>query len=548
MTGTTTTRKKRSRTFAMAFAGVFLVAAVVMGVILAMDLRGDTGVDANTQVTAGTLNHAAINSGVHHWGNNWTQVTLTSNPTFIGVVNASGNVVPWDGQVVRSSAFTGMWSAVRTDTYLISVPLNHTLYRANPFTFGGAASTTINRAGVGIGNVNFLQRRVGVEYDPDEYSPHYWSHAAVFAANQTGGWIWVHQFNGWEGNHLQPPPTSSQFFLLIPDTHVATWTLGAADAVWPNDPTTGNRTTNVLHGNAPVQTAIPTRPHHTFAGWSDLSVMTGVRTITAQWTPTIRPVIFNPHGGTINGVAGNHTENVTSGQSVVRPSDPVRPGFEFLRWSSIQDGATPWNFATAINTPTTINATNTLHAVWRAITHADIIFRIGNPLNDTAMSFVHQAQNYATLNLTAMRPDHDALNFLGWANTAQRARDRQVDLAPTASITINGNRTLYAVWDIDWNEVTPGIHGHNIITLNFADGIDSTISAQNRQYWSWDPTSRILPTAQYMAQFAQGNQNFTGLQFQGWFDNAQFTGQPITVIPSTTRGEVQLFARWTLVA
>jgi len=477
----------------------------------------------------------------------WEDWTLSASagmgvdPTFIGVVNGFGTVDAWNGPITSNLA-TGGNSSVRT--YLMTVPSGFELYHSTGFTFGGARPTTgLTRVGAGTGTLNFL--RHSISFSRSESSV-YWVTAGSLHHNNppSFGWIWHHQAMANSGSNNPVPRAPNAFFLLIPVNHTATWTLGAADAVWPNAPTTGDRTTNVMHGTAPVQVAVPTRPHHTFTQWSDVTPMTGPRTITAQWTQTLRPVIFNPHGGTINGIGGNHTVNVISGQAVTRPTDPVRGGFEFMRWSSVQDGATPWDFATAINTPTTINATNTLHAVWRAITYADIILQIGNPLNDTSMSLVIQSQNYSTLNLTRYRPNHAVLNFLGWANTAQRARDRQVDLAATASITVNGNRSLYAVWDIDWNEVAPGIHGHNIMTLNFADGIDSTIFAQSRQYWSWDPTSRLLPNAQYMTAFAQGNPSFIGLEFHGWFDTAQFTGQPITIIPYTARGEIQMFARW----
>ena len=276
------------------------------------------------------------------------------------------------------------------------------------------------------------------------------------------------------------------------------------------------------------------------------NTINATNTLHAVWIQ-LHVVTFNLHGGEIAENPVNPTVSVRTGTPVAAPvPNPQRLGHQFLRWSATPNGAVAWNFATNITAANTINATNTLHAVWQELPWREIVFRIGNPLNDTSMSWVLHEQDNTIINLANMRPQHVSLEFMGWANTGERARNLQIDLTPNATFTVTSSRVLYAVWNIDWNSVAPGIHGHNIMTLNFGGGVNPETSPpnQSRQYWSWDPTSRLLPSDAEMATFATINTNFDGLEFNGWFDNPNLTGNRVHIIPEHTRGEVQFFARW----
>ncbi|MCL2755870.1 MAG: InlB B-repeat-containing protein [Firmicutes bacterium] len=310
-----------------------------------------------------------------------------------------------------------------------------------------------------------------------------------------------------------------------------------------------NHIVNIPNGgqlNAPSPN--PTREHYTFRHWSTTSAGngftfpviinsnnafgTGTNTLFAVWGRN--PVItFNTHGGSTV-----PQETINWGERITRPADPTRFGYHFSHWSNVQDGVTHWNFNN------TVTANTTLHAVFTDANWMTLELRIGNPLNDTSMTMTMTKPENTVVQLRHFIPSHIDLDFLGWALSAEQARNKQIFRNPTQTIAMTDNWTFYAVWDIEWNNF-PGIGGHNILSFNFSGGLNPHSSiVEERQYFAWDPMSRTLPTHEYMDSFAMRNPDFHGLTFIGWYNNPDFLGQRYFLIPDTSSGPMNFYARW----
>ncbi|MCL2756296.1 MAG: InlB B-repeat-containing protein [Firmicutes bacterium] len=296
-----------------------------------------------------------------------------------------------------------------------------------------------------------------------------------------------------------------------------------------------------------ILTPEPTRTNYTFRHWSNAvggtpwlfntlitagNTINATNTLHAVWGRN--PVItFNTHGG-----SNVPDQTINWGTSITRPPDPTRFGYHFSHWSNVQDGVTHWNFNNQVTANTTLHAVFT-EAAWRTME-----LRIGNPLNDTSMTMTKRWPENTIVTMGNFIPSHIDLGFLGWATSEQNARNKVVAFAPNANVLMAVNWTLYAIWDIEW-ENFPGIDGHNIIIFNFSGGLNpNSLIVEERQYFHWDPSSRILPTSEYMHNFAASNPDFNGLTFIGWYDNPSFIGQRHFSIPGTSNGPMSFYARW----
>ena len=102
----------------------------------------------------------------------------------------------------------------------------------------------------------------------------------------------------------------------------------------------------VGQGKTAIAPAVPARPQYTFVGWDvDFTNVQSDLTVTACFELTRYTVTFNTNGGgTIADVV------VLEGETVARPADPVRNGYDFVEWRL---NGSAYNF----NAPVTANIT-----------------------------------------------------------------------------------------------------------------------------------------------------------------------------------------------
>jgi len=260
-----------------------------------------------------------------------------------------------------------------------------------------------------------------------------------------------------------------------------------------------------------------TRTGHTFAGWRSTSTgavqynnqqsitVSANRTLYAVWT-TGHTVTFNANGGTGTMAAQVFQPGVSQ---ALRANTFTRAGHSFVGWRNSPSGTAQYNNQQNI----TVNANRTLFAVWT--TGHTVTFNAnggtGTMANQTFQPGVAQALRANTFT----RAGH---TFAGWRSTATGA----VQYTNQQSITVNANRTLFAVW-------TPT--QQFTVTFN-SNGGTGTMAAQTFQSG--------------VAQALRAN-TFTraGHTFAGWRSTAtgvvQYTNQQsITVTANRT-----LFAVWT---
>ncbi len=158
---------------------------------------------------------------------------------------------------------------------------------------------------------------------------------------------------------------------------------------------------------------------------------------------------------TFNSKGGNDLDpvEVVSGNTITKPQNPTRSGYNFKYWS-LTDGGSEYDFAT----PVTGNIT--LYAVWEAaetpVTKYTVTF---NSTGGSAVSSV-EVESGKTVS-KPQDPTQDGKVFKHWSLT-------EGGEAYDFATPVNGNITLYAVWDAAQTPVT-----NHTITFDAKGGISS---------------------------------------------------------------------------
>ena len=259
----------------------------------------------------------------------------------------------------------------------------------------------------------------------------------------------------------------------------------------------------------------PLREGYTFLGWYDNADFTGSpRTyIPAYWSGTLyakwqqnsssepAAVIFwYLNGGTVNVTLPS---SVTSTYTL---PIPTRTGYIFSGW---------YTSSTFAGDPiTTISAgwQGSLYAKWTEETPEEVIYWVlnGGSVSGTLPSFV-------TSTYTLPTPTREGYTFAGWYSNPSFTG------SALTSIPAGWEGTLYAKWNIIEN--TDDIKWE----LNGGSYKNGTLpTSVSRRY--------TLPNAWSM------NPPYDGCDFDGWYDNAEFTGNSLTRINAGWEGT--LYAKW----
>lgn len=158
---------------------------------------------------------------------------------------------------------------------------------------------------------------------------------------------------------------------------------------------------------------------------------------------------------TFNSKGGNDLDpvEVVSGNTITKPQNPTRSGYNFKYWS-LTDGGSEYDFAT----PVTGNIT--LYAVWEVaetpVTKYTVTF---NSTGGSAVSSV-EVESGKTVS-KPQDPTQDGKVFKHWSLT-------EGGEAYNFATPVNGNITLYAVWDAEQTPVT-----NHTVTFDAKGGISS---------------------------------------------------------------------------
>lgn len=158
---------------------------------------------------------------------------------------------------------------------------------------------------------------------------------------------------------------------------------------------------------------------------------------------------------TFNSKGGNDLDpvEVVSGNTITKPQNPTRSGYNFKYWS-LTDGGSEYDFAT----PVTGNIT--LYAVWEVaetpVTKYTVTF---NSTGGSAVSSV-EVESGKTVS-KPQDPTQDGKVFKHWSLT-------EGGEAYDFATPVNGNITLYAVWEAAQTPVT-----NHTVTFDAKGGISS---------------------------------------------------------------------------
>lgn len=233
---------------------------------------------------------------------------------------------------------------------------------------------------------------------------------------------------------------------------------------------------------------------------------------------TILDAVYNVTLNTNGGVLANESDNITNythGTVVTLPT-PTQVGYKFEGWYENKDFT--GNKVTMITADS--EGDKVYYAKWIAETYA-----ISYELNDGIIADGENVTSYTYgVGATLPTPTKAHYKFGGWYEKS----DFSGESVKTIRTNEIGAKTYYAKWIADTYKVTLNTQGGTI-----AD--DKNITSYEYGTTVKLPTSEDITKSDYY--------------FNGWYDNAEFTGTPITEItikevPETGNSMI-FYAKWT---
>lgn len=192
---------------------------------------------------------------------------------------------------------------------------------------------------------------------------------------------------------------------------------------------------------------------------------------------------------------------------------PTKTGYTFTGWYTTSDcSGDPVN---EIPAPSSGSADIKLYAGWRANTYTVTFNANGGNGTMVPQSFTYDTPQTLTANGFSCL----GKTFAGWNTKADGTGTTYTDRQQISSLT--ADLTLYAQWTANSYQVTLNTNGGTI-----ADGKGVTSYTYG--------VGVTLPT-----EITRSN-----YRFQGWYEDAGFTGEPVTEITGTDTGDKTYYAKW----
>lgn len=228
---------------------------------------------------------------------------------------------------------------------------------------------------------------------------------------------------------------------------------------------------------------------------------------------TILDAVYNVTLNTNGGVLANESDNITNythGTVVTLPT-PTKVGYKFEGWYENKDFT--GNKVTMITADS--EGDKVYYAKWIAETYA-----ISYELNDGIIADGENVTSYTYgVGATLPTPTKAHYKFGGWYEKS----DFSGESVKTILTNEIGAKTYYAKWIADTYKVTLNTQGGTI-----AD--DKNITSYEYGTTVKLPTSEDITKADYY--------------FNGWYDNAEFTGVTVTEISAAATGDKTYYAKW----
>ncbi|MBU1143737.1 MAG: InlB B-repeat-containing protein, partial [Firmicutes bacterium] len=249
----------------------------------------------------------------------------------------------------------------------------------------------------------------------------------------------------------------------------------------------------------------PTKNGYSFMGWYDnpefignnISIVSngsfGDLQLYAKWQINQYTITFNSNfGNLIDPITQNYDTTVEA------PINPIRQGYVFAGWYSNSILTNPYLFDK-------MTATNiTLYAKWSPNVY--VVTYILNNGEDNVLEV-----DYAGSEL--LHPIYLGYEFGGWF------LDQDLTSPYLSSTFPTENQTLYAKWNLVYSITYTLDGGSN----NGSNPISYTSNIENFELY--EPSKK-------------------GYSFVNWYDNSDYFGEPISIIPQGSTGDIVLYAKW----
>ena len=259
---------------------------------------------------------------------------------------------------------------------------------------------------------------------------------------------------------------------------------------------------------------------YTFKGWYNNAACSGSpvtciekgstdnKAFWAKWEIAIYTITYNLDGGK------NHTDNpanYTVETETIWLKPAVKKGYTFEEWCEpFPGGYILWN---QIEKGSTGN--KTFRANWKIVTYG-ITYHL-----DGGKNHAYNPVNYTieTETITLKEAERTGYIFKGWYNNAACSGSPVTDIVRGST----GYKEFWAKWEAVTYSITyhlnGGSHSGNPASYNAEMGTITLEDASKANY-----------------------------TFKGWYDNAEFTGSPVTRIVKGSTGNKELWAKWEVIS
>ncbi|MDR3130438.1 MAG: InlB B-repeat-containing protein, partial [Treponema sp.] len=296
--------------------------------------------------------------------------------------------------------------------------------------------------------------------------------------------------------------------------------------------TSGSVVVTAVFGSAmPTGNSVsaPVKAHYKFMGYYD-SATEGVQYYTeamasarswdkpdmgvlyAYWTPNSYTITYSLNGGTN---AGGNPASYTFESAAITLADPSRTGYTFGGW---YDNAAFTGNAVAV-IPQKSAGNRTFWAKWTGIQYKVLFYSNGGTGGSNEVTAVFGSAMPTGNSVSAPARAH--YNFMGYYDSATEGVQYYTEgMASARSWDKPDIDVLYAQWTL-----TP-----YTITYNLNGGSNPKGAAGSYTFGS----TFTLPVP-----------SKAGHEFDGWYGNEDFTGEPVAYIAADSWGNKNLWAKWT---
>ncbi len=254
--------------------------------------------------------------------------------------------------------------------------------------------------------------------------------------------------------------------------------------------------TSTLSFTIPSET--PTKSGCTFLGWSASSTATSAsyqpgdtvsvtyddKTLYAVWQEnkqTYYAYLYynaNSGGGAPSTQSASIYASSASGSKsfTVSSTQPTRSGYDFLGWST-SSAATSASYQSGSSVSVPYGSSKTLYAVWQQKSYTSALYFDANEGSGapSTQTDTHTSTSAHTFTIPTTQPTRSGFTFLGWSESSTAA-SASYQPGGTVSVSYNGSKTLYAVWQAAELEITSE---------------PATKSLKVGQPWSYAPTTNV---------------------------------------------------------